>query len=242
MNVEKKDSKKRFSYVKVFLMLFLAYAAFQTIRYVAQSNEEKPKPESAIRQVENVNKLAFCGNELLDRRDVYERIGYEVSQMANTGFLSPDLLQRIERYQTPICSVLKAYNVPEDVFYIAVIESRLTNAVSPAGARGFFQIMPITAFHYGQSVSNLDDPIKSARLAAFLLSECHKHYCSWPKALAAYNAGIYGASKGLEGKSTYWDAKFQSETDRYVAKIIAVKIAHEIFLKSAIEPQTQIHQ
>jgi len=235
----KKDSKKRFSYITAFLLLTVAYIAFQAIRYVAQRNKERPQIESAIRQVDNINKIAFCGNELLDRRDVYERIGYEVSQIANTGFLSPDLLQKIEKYQTPICSVLRAYNVPEDAFYIAVIESRLTNAISPKGARGFFQIMPITALHYGQSSANLDDPIKSAQLAAFLLSECYKHYCSWPKALAAYNAGIYGASKKLEGKSTYWDAKFQSETDRYVAKIIAVKIAHEIFLKSAIEPQTK---
>jgi len=232
------NTKKRFSFITAFLLLAMAYIAFQAIRYVAQSNKETPQIKTSIRKVDNAPRLMFCETEILGRNDVYERIGHEVFQMANSGYLNPDLLQLIEKYQIPICSVLRASNVPEDVFYIAVVESRLTNSVSPRGARGFFQIMPATARHYGQNVSDLDDPIKSARLAAFLLKECYNHYCSWPKALAAYNAGIHGASKGLNGKETYWDAKFRSETDRYVAKVIAVKIAHEIFLKSAIEPQS----
>jgi membrane-bound lytic murein transglycosylase D len=48
----------------------------------------------------------------------------------------------------------KKEGVPDDFKYVAIIESHLSNVISPMGASGFWQLMPVTAQHYGLIVNS----------------------------------------------------------------------------------------
>jgi hypothetical protein len=89
----------------------------------------------ALPMPENVN---FAGEEVpLDDPDIYERMDREL--LVNTYWQSNALLliKRANKYFPIIEPILKEEGVPDDFKYLAVIESGLTQAVSPAGARGF---------------------------------------------------------------------------------------------------------
>lgn len=66
------------------------------------------------------------------------------------------IIKRANRIFPIMEPILKKYGVPDDFKYLAVIESNLTNAVSPAGAR-IWQFMPATARENGMEVTETVD-------------------------------------------------------------------------------------
>lgn len=101
---------------------------------------------------------------------------------------------------------------PEFVRSVALVESGLRqNAVSPKGALGLMQLMPLTAGHLGV------DPKLAAENAlggaAFLRQLLIKYNGDSALALAAYNAGP-GAVDKYKGVPPYL------ETHRYVVKVL----------------------
>jgi len=121
------------------------------------------------------------------------------------------------------------YNVPDDFKYLAVIESGLVNAVSPAGARGVWQFMPLTAKEKGMEVNDMVDERyhleKSTEAACKYLLEAKAKFGSWTLAAASYNGGMTGVNKQIEMQqvSTYYDLLLNDETSRYVFRILALK-------------------
>lgn len=119
--------------------------------------------------------------------------------------------------------------VPEALAWLAESESTFNpRARSPAGARGLFQFMPVTAKAMGLSLLPFDErthPEKSARAAAGLLRKLHGMFGSWPLALAAYNAGEGTVRRTLKANSASTFAeiadKLPSETRLYVPKVLA---------------------
>jgi hypothetical protein len=105
----------------------------------------------------------------------------------------------------------------------------LSQVVSPAGASGFWQFMKKTAPEYGLEVStSVDeryDVEKSTRAACQYLKESHTHFGSWSLAAASYNMGQYGVEQRLDEQSVdnYWDLHLNSETGRYVYRMLAIK-------------------
>lgn len=90
--------------------------------------------------------------------------------------------------------VLKDENVPEEVLYLAVIESGLSNkATSRQGAAGVWQLIPSTAKTMGLKVQKgLDerrDPVASTKAAAKYLSVLKEKFGKWYLAILAYNCG-----------------------------------------------------
>lgn len=172
----------------------------------------------------------FAGEEVpLNDPDVYERLDREL--LVNTYWQSNALLlmKRANKYFPVIESVLKEEGVPEDFKYLAVIESGLTQAVSPARAIGFWQILEGTGKEYGLEINdNVDERYhieKSTRVAADYLKKAKARFGSWTLAAASYNAGQYGIDKQLERQkvSGYYDLLLGEETGRYVFRIIALK-------------------
>jgi len=110
-----------------------------------------------------------------------------------------------------------------------VIESGLTNAVSPAGARGVWQIMPSTAKENGLEVNdNVDERYnleKSTEVACKYILKSKKELGSWTLAAAAYNAGNAGVSNRLKDQkvTNYYDLLLGEETGRYLFRIVALK-------------------
>ncbi len=174
--------------------------------------------------------LDFAGEALpLSVPDVYERMDREL--LVNTYWQSNGLLmfKRAQKYFPIIEPILKKNGIPDDFKYLAVIESGLSNAVSPAGARGVWQIMPATARENGMEVNdNVDERYhiaKSTEIACKYLLSSKNQLGSWTLAAAAYNAGNTGVSRRLKEQNVtdYYDLLLGEETGRYLFRIVALK-------------------
>ncbi len=181
----------------------------------------------AVKIPDNLN---FAGELMpLSDPDVYERMDREL--LVNTYWQSNGLLmfKRAQKYFPVIEPILKKHGIPDDFKYLAVIESGLTNAVSPAGARGIWQIMPATARENGLEVNdNVDERYhleKSTEVACKYLLQSKRNLGSWTLAAAAYNAGNAGISRRLKEQdvNAYYDLLLGEETGRYMFRIVALK-------------------
>ncbi len=138
-------------------------------------------------------------------------------------------LKRASRWFPVIEPILEEEGVPSDFKYLAVIESGLSQVVSPAGASGFWQFMKKTAPEYGLEVSaTVDeryDVEKATRAACAYLKDAHARFGSWVLAAASYNMGQTGVANALESQhvSTYWDLHLNAETARYVYRLLALR-------------------
>jgi hypothetical protein len=174
--------------------------------------------------------LDFAGEQLpLTNPDIYERMDREL--LVNTYWQSNGLLmfKRANKYFPIIEPILAEYGIPDDFKYLAVIESGLTNARSPAGARGVWQIMKATGKENGLEINaNVDERYnleKATRVACKYLLKSKKRLGTWTLAAAAYNAGNAGMSRRLKKQEvfTYYDLLLGEETGRYVFRIVALK-------------------
>ena len=98
-------------------------------------------------------KMDFAGEPVpLANPDIYERMDREL--LVNTYWQSNGLLllKRAHKYFPIIEPILKKNGVPDDFKYLAVAESGLLNAISPAGARGVWQFMEGTAKEIGMEL------------------------------------------------------------------------------------------
>ena len=174
--------------------------------------------------------LDFAGEPMpLENPDILERMDREL--LVNTYWQSNGLLmfKRSKKYFPIIEPILERNGVPNDFKYLAVIESGLTNAVSPAGARGVWQIMKTTGRENGLEVNtNVDERYnleKATEVACKYLIKAKERLGSWTLAAAAYNAGNAGVSRRLEEQdvSNYYDLLLGEETGRYMFRIVALK-------------------
>ena len=90
--------------------------------------------------------------------DVQERLDKEMVTNMNYHTNTTLVIKRANKVFPIIEPILAKNGIPDDFKYLAVIESGLTNAVSPAGARGVWQIMPATGRENGLEVNkNVDE-------------------------------------------------------------------------------------
>ncbi|MBT8257787.1 MAG: lytic transglycosylase domain-containing protein [Bacteroidia bacterium] len=174
--------------------------------------------------------LDFAGEALpLENPDILERMDREL--LVNTYWQSNGLLmfKRANKYFPIIEPILERHGIPEDFKYLAVIESGLQNVTSPAGARGFWQIMKTTGRENGLEINtNVDERYNlelATEVACKYLLKAKKRFGSWTLAAASYNAGMAGVSRRLkdQGVETYYDLLLGEETGRYIFRIVALK-------------------
>jgi membrane-bound lytic murein transglycosylase D len=174
--------------------------------------------------------LDFSGEELpVYTPDIRERMDREL--LVNTYWQSNGLLlfKRSHRYFPVIEPILKSYGIPDDFKYLALIESGLQNVTSPAGAKGFWQIMEATGKEYGLEInSNVDERYHlemSTHVACKYLLKAKEKFGNWTLAAAAYNAGVRGISNQLERQQVknYYDLLLGEETGRYIFRVVALK-------------------
>jgi membrane-bound lytic murein transglycosylase D len=138
-------------------------------------------------------------------------------------------------------SILSKHQLPLEMKYLAVIESKLkNNAVSHAGAAGPWQIMPATARYLGLKVSSANDErknlYKSTQAAAKYLKELYNIYEDWLLVIAAYNAGPGNVNKAIKksGSKNFWALQYDlpAETRNHVKRFIG---AHYFFEETGSE-------
>lgn len=180
-------------------------------------------------------KTKFAGQTVdLDRIDMYERLDRELTSMMYTHGNTLLTLKRANRYFPIMAPILKANDVPEDLLYLACIESYLNpRAVSGAKAAGFWQFMPATAKEYGLEVNDYVDerfdPEKSTEAACRYLRNAYKKYGNWESAAASYNGGMGRISRELESQQaeSAYDLWLVDETSRYMFRLLAMKMIME---------------
>lgn len=131
--------------------------------------------------------------------------------------------------------ILRKYNLPEELKYLAVIESSLiSNSVSSAGAVGPWQIMAGEAKRLGLRLGGRNDErknfYKSTHAAARILCELHKQFKDWLLVIAAYNCGASRVRSAIKrsGSADFWDmqAYLPAQTRAHVKRFIGT---HYIF-------------
>ena len=175
-------------------------------------------------------KMDFSGEEVPTfMADVQERLDKEMITNMNYHTNTTLVIKRANKVFPIIEPILAKYGVPDDFKYLAVIESSLVNAVSPAGARGVWQFMPATAKEKGMEVSDEVDERyhleKSTEAACKYLLVAKEKFGSWTLAAASYNGGMNGINKKMEEQQVdnYYDLLLTEETSRYVFRILALK-------------------
>ena len=141
-------------------------------------------------------------------------------------------LERSHRYLPRMKSILREYNLPDDLAYISLIESGLSaHAVSTAQAVGYWQFISATGQRYGLKktwwLDERRDFYKSTKAAANYLRDLYKIFGSWYLTAAAYNMGETRLKRLIRkyGTTNFWSlAKqpdFPKETRAYIPKLIA---------------------
>jgi membrane-bound lytic murein transglycosylase D len=177
-------------------------------------------------------KVEFAGQSVpVGRRDVWERLDQEFLLYIGRPGQIMLWLKRMGTFMPLIEQRLKGYGLPDDLKYLAVVESSLRpTAVSSAGAGGLWQFIEGTGRRYDMDSSALVDErmdvSKATEGAMQYLRRLYDLFGDWPLALAGYNAGEQRVLDELQEQrvSNYYDLALPAETERFVYKIIAVKI------------------
>jgi hypothetical protein len=147
--------------------------------------------------------LAFA-NEKIPAYDFTVLESMERELLVNTYYHSQTILmhKRANRWLPYIAAILKKNGVPDDFKYIALIESNLSNTVSPKGAAGFWQFVAGAGKQYGLEINeDVDERYnleKSTEAACKYFKEAYRIFNNWTLAAASYNIGIDGLKNQLE--------------------------------------------
>lgn len=183
-----------------------------------------PMPEVMQFAGEDVPLDVYWVHEALDRELIINC--YQHSKTLRILKLSGRVFPIIE-------NILKEEDVPDDFKYLCVAESGLENVTSPANAGGYWQFIPSTAKIYGLEVSNdVDERCnleKSTRAACKYLKKLKNQFGSWTMAAVAYNRGEAGLQNAIDDQKQkrYWDLWLNSETSRYLFRILSFKLIFE---------------
>lgn len=214
-----------------FCFIFLFYSVYKIWIY-------SPEPNQSTYINNNFNVLGlnipaslnFCGEKIpANNYEIKENLEKEFFSNTYWKSNSAILFNRAQRWFPYIEPILKSEGVPDDFKYVAVIESHLSNITSPAGASGFWQLVPASARNYNLEVNELiderNDVEKATRAACKLFKDAYGVFNNWTLAAAAYNLGIGGIQAQLKKQNTdnYYDLMLNKETGSFVYRILAYK-------------------
>lgn len=224
------------------IYIFLALTGVTAITLISLSNndtekveQQRPQVLSMTASVDIPDEMTFADEKIVfDRYDRRERMDRELNSF--TYFHSTTLLlfKRANRIFPIIEPILKQQGVPDDIKYIAVIESSLDHrATSPARAVGLWQFMSATAPQFGLEVSTEVDERyhieKSTVAACRYLKDAYRKYGSWSAAALSYNGGQGRITNELSNQSASdaLDLWLVEETTRYYYRMLAIKTIFE---------------
>lgn len=138
------------------------------------------------------------------------------------------------------------YGLPEELKYMAVIESALNpTAISRAGAGGMWQFMRTTGKSYGLQIDSYVDERfdveKAADAAARYLKDSYGLFGDWALAISSYNCGAGNVNKAIRrsGRTDYWGIYdyLPRETRGYVPLFVGAMYAFNYYREHGITPE-----
>lgn len=208
------------------------------LNQISLSASERELASSSIEGILNDSQFASLRRELRENRHEYVQayLNKYTSRAYQHHFAK---MKGLASYYFPIFErVFKETNIPQEIKYLAVIESSLNpHAVSRAGATGPWQFMYATAKGYGLEINSYvderKDPVEATYAAARYLKDAYEQYGDWFLAIASYNCGLGNVNKAIRrsGKDNpgFWDIApyLPRETRNYVPAFIAISQVFE---------------
>jgi hypothetical protein len=202
---------------------------------VSNINAEPLEPAhfpSLISSLKIDTPLVFCGEQVpIEVQEIRERLDKEVLLSL---WYRPQVilwLKRSRRYFPIIEEMLRKNDMPDDLKFVAIAESALRpHARSRKGAVGFWQFIKYTGRKYDLVINSRFDQRRnifaSTQAAINLFKDLHEELGSWTLAAAAYNMGEEGLMAEIleQGINDYYQLYLPLETQRYVFRIIAIKM------------------
>lgn len=226
----KKRSKQIFIGIGVLCLCSLAFLLTSSKKHEEQESLLPPRQNQPIYPAIQTPNIQFAGETVpIHIDDVKERFERE---LLVTGYRHSNtflMLKRKTRWFPVIEPILAEEGVPDDFKYLCVAESGLANVTSPAGAKGFWQILSHTGKEYGLEInSEIDERYhveKATRAACKYLKKAKEKFGNWTNAAASYNVGMRGLSKQIEkqNQNHYYDLLLNEETSRYLFRILSYK-------------------
>jgi membrane-bound lytic murein transglycosylase D len=226
---------------KTILTAFVLTGTVIIILSIAQSfkgfNNNRTEVHQAIDTAYNIksfkmpDEVTFAGEKMpLDNFDTRESLEREILTSAYRHSSTILIIKRANRYLPMIEKILKKNNIPDDFKYLAAAESEYSNMVSPAGATGFWQIMPETGREEGMEINTIVDERydveKSTEFACDYFMKSYEKFGNWTLAAASYDGGRAAVDEqiDIQHQHNYYDLLLSEETARYIFRAVAYKL------------------
>lgn len=198
-----------------------------------------PSSEEILKRVENLNTVIDV--KITD--DVAKEVLLLVEKRRKQSSI---LLGRTSLYFPMIENAIREKNLPDELKYVAVIESSLIPTIhSHMGAAGIWQFMKGTGSLYGlridKHVDERRDPVMATYKALEHLKELYDLYGNWTLAIAAYNCGSGNINRAIRkagGSTDFWQIRkfLPKETQRYIPRFIAASYLMTYYYLHDLQP------
>ncbi len=221
------------AFISIGLLIILLSLLPGFTGFGSNSTTEKELPDSAytIKSFKMPDLVTFAGERMpLENFDTRESLEREILVSAYRHSSTILIIKRANRYLPVIEKILKKNDIPDDFKYLAAAESEYSNMISPAGATGFWQIMPRTGREDGMEINQVVDERydveKSTQFACDYFRKSYEKYGNWTLAAASYNGGRAGIDRQIEiqKQNNYYDLLLNEETARYIFRAVAYKL------------------
>lgn len=205
----------------------------QSFKGSAEILPEETVPEEIYfnKPVRLPGEVTFAGERMpLENFDTRESLERELLISSYRHSSTILIIKRANRYLPMIEKILLKNNVPDDFKYLVAAESEYTNAISPARATGFWQIMAATGREEGMEINDVVDERyhieKSTEFACRYFRKSYERYGSWTLSAASYNGGRAAIDNqiNIQKENDYYDLLLTEETARYIFRVAAYKL------------------
>jgi hypothetical protein len=222
-----------------FFIILLAFVIVAGLASILGFNYGYSSPDSTLsRGVNNLSttfklpdSVNFAGERMpLENFDTRESLDREIITTAYRHSSTILIIKKAHRYFPIIEKILAQNGIPDDFKYLTVAESDLLYQVSPAGAAGFWQIMPETGKEQGLEINTEVDERynleKSTRFACDFFRKSYEKYGNWTLAAASYNGGRNAVDDQIEiqKENNFYNLLLSDETARYIFRVVAYKL------------------
>lgn len=231
INGKKKTVLTAFVLTGTIIIILSIAQSFKGVKNGPVAERQIPDTIYNIKSFRLPDNVTFAGEQMpLDNFDTRESLEREILTSAYRHSSTILIIMRAHRYLPLIEKILKKNNVPDDFKYLVAAESEYSNMVSPAGATGFWQIMPETGREEGMEINPVVDERydveKSTQFACDYFMKSYEKFGNWTLAAASYDGGRAAIDEQIEiqHQKNYYDLLFSDETARYIFRVVAYKL------------------